>query len=97
MPEFVALMSAQRAFNFEPGTRHEYSHSDYGVLGLIVERIAGVPFGEHLKRTVFEPLWMKGTFVKEGTFGGENVHSTIEDLARFDGNFAKGTVGGALR
>ena len=95
MPEFVTLMSAQRAFNFEPGTRHEYSHSDYGVLGLVVERIAGVPFGEHLKRTVFEPLGMKGTFVKEGTFGGDNVHSSIEDLARWDGNLAHGTVGGA--
>jgi CubicO group peptidase (beta-lactamase class C family) len=95
MPDFVALMSAQRAFNFEPGTRHEYSHSDYGVLGLIVERVAGVPFGVHLKQTVFEPLGMKGTFVKEGTFGGDNVHSTIDDLARWDGNLAKGTVGGA--
>ena len=94
MQTFIKLMSAQRGFNFEPGTRHEYSHSDYGILGLVIERIAGVPFGEHLKRTVFEPLGMKGTFLREGTFGGDNVHSSIEDLARWDGNLAKGTVGG---
>ncbi len=46
--EFHGLMAALRALNFEPSTTHEYSHSDYGILGLIVERVAGVPFGEHM-------------------------------------------------
>ena len=44
--EFLDLVTAQRALNFAPGTRHEYSHTDFGVLGTIVERSAGVPFGE---------------------------------------------------
>ena len=62
-PQFLGLVAAQRALNFEPGTRHEYSHTDYGVLGLIVQRIAGDPFGEHLRNAVLDPMGMKGSGV----------------------------------
>jgi CubicO group peptidase (beta-lactamase class C family) len=119
--QFLGLIASQRALNFEPGTRHEYSHTDYGILGLIVQRIAGVPFGEYLKNTVFEPLRMKSTFVDDvrnnslrdrafghlvsqqgpgvqfpdsQRFGGDNVYSSVEDLAHWDRNFDTPVVGG---
>lgn len=121
-PQFVERVASQRALNFEPGTRHEYSHTDYGVLGLIVQRIAGVPFGEHLQNEVFDPMGMTRSFVddlRDGslrdrafghlvslqgpivqfpdsrTFGGDNVYSSVEELAHFDRNFDKPIVGGA--
>ena len=122
MAEFLGLVSSQRALNFDPGTTHEYSHTDYGILGLIVQRTAGVPFGEHLQSAVFDPMGMKGSFVDEvrkrsvrdrafghvlspqgpsvrfpdsQTFGGDNVYSSVEDLAHWDRNFEKPVVGGA--
>jgi CubicO group peptidase (beta-lactamase class C family) len=64
-PHFLSLVASQRALNFEPGTRHEYSHTDFGVLGLIVQRIVGVPFGEHMQTAVFDPLGMKRSFVDD--------------------------------
>ena len=64
-PQFLRLVASQRALNFEPGTRHEYSHTDYGVLGLIVQRIAGLPFGEHLRNAVLGPIGMTGSFVDD--------------------------------
>ena len=121
MAEFLGLISAQRALNFVPGTRHEYSHSDYLLLGLIVERVVGVPFGEHLEREVLGPMGMTGSFVSDvrphamteralghspagksarvhfpssRTIGGDNLYASVEDLARWDGNFASPTVGG---
>jgi CubicO group peptidase (beta-lactamase class C family) len=121
-PQFLELIASQRALNFEPGTRHEYSHSDFGVLGLVVERIVGRPFGEHLQNAVFDPLEMKGSFVDDlgngpvrdrafghlvspqgpsvqfpdsQTFGGDNVYSSVEDLAHWDRNFDNPKVGGA--
>jgi CubicO group peptidase (beta-lactamase class C family) len=121
-PQFLELIASQRALNFEPGTRHEYSHSDFGVLGLVVERIVGRPFGEHLQDAVFDPLEMKGSFVDDlgngpvrdrafghlvspqgpsvqfpdsQTFGGDNVYSSVEDLAHWDRNFDNPKVGGA--
>jgi CubicO group peptidase (beta-lactamase class C family) len=63
--DFLGLVASQRTLNFAPGTRHEYSHTDFGVLGLIVERIAGAPFGEHLQTTVFAPMGMTGSFVDD--------------------------------
>lgn len=123
MRDFLGLMAGQRALNFEPASTHEYSHSDFGVLGLVVERVAGEPFGEHMRREVFVPLGMNDTFVDDGgagqrrervaghrqtarglvasfpsalTFGGDNVYTSIEDLARWDRQFAspiEGTAG----
>jgi CubicO group peptidase (beta-lactamase class C family) len=66
MAEFLSLLSAQDSLGFEPGTRHEYSHSDYLLLGLIVERLAGAPFADHLSREVLAPLGMRGSFVDDG-------------------------------
>ncbi|QJR37619.1 serine hydrolase domain-containing protein [Gemmatimonas groenlandica] len=63
--EFLGLVASQRALNFAPGTRHEYSHTDFGVLGVIVQRIVGVPFGEHLQNVMFGPLGMSGSFVDD--------------------------------
>jgi CubicO group peptidase (beta-lactamase class C family) len=55
----LRLLSSQRALNFEPGTDYEYSNSDYVLLGILVERVSGVAFGEFLKREIFKPLGMK--------------------------------------
>jgi CubicO group peptidase (beta-lactamase class C family) len=65
MPEFVELLAAQRALNFVPGTRHEYSHSDYPLLAFIVERAAGEPFGDFIEREVLQPLGMTASRVHD--------------------------------
>ena len=59
--EFLALMSRQRALNFPTGTQHEYSHSDYSVLGVVVERIVGEPLGTFFEREIWTPLGMTNT------------------------------------
>jgi CubicO group peptidase (beta-lactamase class C family) len=63
--EFLALLSSQNGLNFTPGTRHEYSHSDFELLGLIVERVAQRPFGEHIERELLQPLGMTGSRVSD--------------------------------
>ncbi len=66
MPEWLRLMSRQRGLNFAPGSRHEYSHSDFTLLGLIVERASGLPLAEYLARTIFRPLGMTSTALHDG-------------------------------
>lgn len=61
--QFLALLASQRRLNFAPGTRHEYSHSDFALLGVIVERAAGEPFGAFVEREVLWPLGMRGSRV----------------------------------
>ncbi|MBA2292705.1 MAG: serine hydrolase [Gemmatimonadales bacterium] len=63
VPGFLARMAAQRALNFPTGSRHEYSHSDFELLGLLIERATGTPFGEHLEREVLRPMGMTESFI----------------------------------
>jgi CubicO group peptidase (beta-lactamase class C family) len=62
-PAFLARMVAQRALNFPTGSRHEYSHSDFELLGVVIERATGTPFAEHLERAILQPMGMTESFV----------------------------------
>jgi CubicO group peptidase (beta-lactamase class C family) len=73
--EVLALLEAQPAGKFLPGTRWEYSNSGYVVLGLMVRRASGMTYGDFLKRRIFTPLQMQQTVVYEK---GKN---TIRDRA----------------
>ena len=50
---------ASQALDFDPGTTWQYSNTNYTIAGAIVERVAGVPFMEFLKRRIFNRLDMK--------------------------------------
>ena len=60
-PDFLRLMARQRGLNFTPGSRHQYSHSDYSMLGLVVERVTREPLGDFLSREIWTPLGMTAT------------------------------------
>lgn len=47
----------------DPGTKFEYSLS-IDVLGMVVERVSGVPFDQFLKQELFDPLGMDDTFFR---------------------------------
>jgi CubicO group peptidase (beta-lactamase class C family) len=48
----------KKPLDFDPGTRWQYSNTNYVIAGVIVEKAAGVPLLELLKRRVFTPLGM---------------------------------------
>ncbi|WP_106640463.1 serine hydrolase domain-containing protein [Allosphingosinicella vermicomposti] len=41
-----------------PGERFRYNNNGYYLLGLLIERVTGDGYGDHLKRVFFEPLGM---------------------------------------
>jgi len=45
--------------DFEPGTRWSYSNTGYTILGRIVEKVSGEPFGKFLQQRILQPLKMK--------------------------------------
>ena len=49
---------AQKPLDFEPGTRWQYSNTNYVIAGQIVERVSGQPLSAFLRARVFEPLKM---------------------------------------
>lgn len=94
MPNFLDLVARQRTLNFTPGTKHEYSHSDYELLGLIVERAAGQPFGPHLEEKVLQPLGMTASHVYDARrpVMPERAHPHRERANGFEQRFPNDVV-----
>ena len=59
--DVLRLVEATDHADFPPGSRYRYSNTGYVFLGLIVEKVSGIPFAAFLKREIFEPLGMHGT------------------------------------
>ena len=61
--ELISLASKDRSKpSGEPGQGHYYADTNYILLGMIVERVSGRPFKEHLTRTLLVPLGMNSTY-----------------------------------
>lgn len=61
--EVLSLLEKQSAGKFAPGTSWAYSNSGYVVLGLIIARIAGMPYREYLYQRIFSSLGMNHSVV----------------------------------
>ena len=48
---------------FDPGTDWAYSNVNYFLLGVIVERVGGVPLPEAYRRSIHEPLGLRRTWL----------------------------------
>jgi len=58
--ELIQLASTQ-ALDFEPGTNVSYSDTGYVLLGFVINRVAGMFYGDFLQQRVFKPLGMDRT------------------------------------
>jgi D-alanyl-D-alanine carboxypeptidase len=58
--ELARLGTAQR-LDFTPGTKYEYSNTNWIVLGLIVEKISGRTLERELTTRIFTPLKLRDT------------------------------------
>jgi CubicO group peptidase (beta-lactamase class C family) len=50
-----------KPLNFDPGSRYEYSNSNYNVLAYIIEQAGGKPYGDFLRENIFVPLELRDT------------------------------------
>jgi D-alanyl-D-alanine carboxypeptidase len=50
---------AMKPLDFEPGTRWQYSNTNYVIAGVIVEKVSGMPLVDFLQTRVFAPLGMR--------------------------------------
>jgi len=55
------ILGRQRALNFAPGSRWDYSNTGFFLLGVIVERVTGKTLGQFAQERIFAPLGMTET------------------------------------
>jgi D-alanyl-D-alanine carboxypeptidase len=53
---------AEKPLDFEPGTDWQYSNTNYVLLGLIVQKVAGEPLYKFIRERVLTPLRMEDVF-----------------------------------
>lgn len=59
--QFSALIKLQLLFT--PGTRGQYSDPGYLLLGMVIERVSGMRWGEFVSSRIFKPLHLNSTSI----------------------------------
>jgi CubicO group peptidase (beta-lactamase class C family) len=79
VPENLPALAAARSLSdlkplvagdrpaFQPGSRFAYSNSGFLLLGLMIERVSGLSYGDYLQAKIFEPSGMTSSSLLPGT------------------------------
>ena len=95
LAEALLAEYAGAKLDFEPGERWSYSNTGYTLLGHIVAKVSGKPFGQFLKERILEPLGMTHSAFEPGpevTGLNERLHVVCPGAARARG--ARGRAAG---
>jgi CubicO group peptidase (beta-lactamase class C family) len=65
-PEQIMKLVSDLPLAFLPGEGFAYSNTGYILLGTIIERITGKPYGRFLAERIFKPLQMTATLCNDG-------------------------------
>ena len=68
------------SLRFSPGTDWAYSNTGFELLGMVLEKTAGLSYKEYVSNFVFKPAGMTASVVGSGSGGGL---STVSDLDKF--------------
>ncbi len=61
-PRELLDLALQHKAEFPPGTRWQYSSTDYVVAGLLIEKVTGRPVGEEITRRVIDRVGLRHTY-----------------------------------
>lgn len=60
-PDTLVALTANKPLDFPPGSGWRYDNTGYVLLGMLLEKVSGKPYGEYLDSTIFKPLGLKST------------------------------------
>jgi D-alanyl-D-alanine carboxypeptidase len=97
--ELLAFTDGQPLL-FEPGTSWTYSNTNYILLGLIIEKATGRPYGSEVERRILRPLGLRDTALPgtDPAIAGPHPHGYLpreQDGAPVDITVFNPTVAGA--
>ena len=102
-PEKIVQQVGAVPLAFVPGTKWNYSNTDYIVLAMIIRKTSGMPFDVFLQQRIFTPLGMLHTrlydpdaIIPGRAAGYRRQDSALWNAEYFDPSFAQGGDGGLL-
>jgi len=60
-PEELIQVGTSKPMMFEPGSNWGYSHTNYVILGRVLEKITGMPLAEAMQKYIFGPMDLQQT------------------------------------
>jgi Beta-lactamase class C and other penicillin binding proteins len=60
-PDTLVALTARQPMYFAPGTGWRYDNTGYVLLGMLLEKVSGQPYGAYLDSTIFRPLGLTST------------------------------------
>jgi CubicO group peptidase (beta-lactamase class C family) len=92
--EHILDVIKEKPLDFKSGEKYSYSNTGYVLLGLVIEKLSGRPYGDFLRDRIFKPLGMTDTGVDRrnlvlkhrannyGLSKGDFVHAQYIDLSQ---------------
>ncbi len=81
-PEALIRLVEHKPVKFAPGSRWDYNDANYVILGLIVEKVSGIPLHDYIQKNIFDPAKMTHSgFMTERDFP---VHSSVGYLKKMN-------------
>lgn len=72
----VARYMMKQPLQFAPGTKYAYSNFGYALLGLIVQKVSGLPYERFVREEVFAPVGARGMRIGRTLPEGRTVNSS---------------------
>ncbi len=66
--DILNMLARQKNISFKPGSKYQYSNSNYHLLGIIIGRVSGKSLREFAEENIFKPLGMKNTMFSDNRF-----------------------------
>lgn len=66
-PQHILNVWGKKPLDFAPGTRWQYSNTNFVIAGLIVEKLSGEPLFTFLQKNIFTPLHMQDVWDSDQT------------------------------
>ncbi|MEJ7812096.1 MAG: serine hydrolase domain-containing protein [Gemmatimonadaceae bacterium] len=64
-PDSMIALFKDEPFDFATGAQYKYNNSAYFLLGAIIEKVGGQPYGEYVRDKLFKPLDLADTYYCE--------------------------------
>lgn len=83
-PDEIIGIFKNLPLEFNPNEKHEYSNSGYFLLGYIIEKIAGMSYGDFIQKNIFDKLGMKHSYYADDY---KIISNRVNGYQLYEGNY----------